>query len=141
VELFDTSVWTQRRHTLIGAGFQAAMLAEQIAICDMIALEILRSEPFPTVSARAADLRRLPWIEMHPQDWRRSFEVQLQLAGRGTQRSHRVKVADLLIAAAAERAGITVTHYDQDYEIIAEVTGQPVRWVAPRGSLSVTPPV
>jgi hypothetical protein len=35
-------------------------------------------------------------------------------------------VPDLLVAAAAERAGLTVLHVDRDFETIAEVTGQPV---------------
>jgi predicted nucleic acid-binding protein len=41
----------------------------------------------------------------------------------------------LLIAAAAEAAGVTVLHYDEDYDRIAKVTGQPTRWLAPAGSL------
>jgi predicted nucleic acid-binding protein len=35
----------------------------------------------------------------------------------------------------AARNGLTVVHYDGDYEIIASVTGQPARWAAPRGSI------
>jgi predicted nucleic acid-binding protein len=46
-----------------------------------------------------------------------------------------VKIADLLVAAAAESAGVEVLHYDADFEVIAVVTGQPIRWLAPRGSL------
>jgi hypothetical protein len=26
-------------------------------------------------------------------------------------------------------------HYDGDYDIIAQVTGQPMQWVAPRGTV------
>ena len=44
------------------------------------------------------------------------------------------RVPDLLIAAVAARDGLTVVHYDSDYEIIASVTGQPTRWAAPRGT-------
>jgi hypothetical protein len=29
-----------------------------------------------------------------------------------------------------------VLHYDADYDRIAEVTGQPVQWALPRGSIS-----
>jgi hypothetical protein len=43
--------------------------------------------------------------------------------------------ADLLIAAAAEAGGIPVLHYDEDYDRIAAITGQEVRWLASRGSL------
>jgi predicted nucleic acid-binding protein len=46
-----------------------------------------------------------------------------------------VKHPDLLIAAAAEAAGIAVLHYDEDYERIAEITGRAHRWLAPEGSL------
>jgi len=40
-----------------------------------------------------------------------------------------------LIAACAQRHGVTVLHYDGDFDLIAEVTGQPVQWVVPRGSV------
>ena len=42
---------------------------------------------------------------------------------------------DLLIAAVAERARVTVLHYDSDYDLITKVTGQPVQWVVPRGTV------
>jgi predicted nucleic acid-binding protein len=46
-----------------------------------------------------------------------------------------VRLADLLIAASAEAAGCTVWHYDEDFDRVAEITGQPTLWIAPRGSL------
>ena len=46
-----------------------------------------------------------------------------------------MKIADLVIAAAAEAAGATVLHYDADFDRVAKLTGQPVKWIAPRGSL------
>ena len=42
---------------------------------------------------------------------------------------------DLLIAATAERAGLVVLHYDEDYDRAAAVTGQGAEWIAPRGSV------
>jgi predicted nucleic acid-binding protein len=45
------------------------------------------------------------------------------------------KPVDLVIAAAAEAAGLAVLHYDDDYDRIASVTRQPTEWVAPAGSL------
>jgi hypothetical protein len=30
---------------------------------------------------------------------------------------------------------VVVLHYDEDYDRIAAITGQPTRWVAPRGSI------
>ena len=46
------------------------------------------------------------------------------LAERGKHRAP--SIPDLLIAAVAELAQITVLHADKDFELIAEVTGQPV---------------
>jgi len=46
-----------------------------------------------------------------------------------------VSIPDLLVAAAAEAAGLVVLHYDADYELIATATGQTVEWVVPRGSV------
>jgi hypothetical protein len=28
-----------------------------------------------------------------------------------------------------------VLHYDSDYDLIAKITGQPARWVVPRGTV------
>ncbi len=35
-------------------------------------------------------------------------------------------IPDLIIAATAELAGLTVLHFDKDFDVIAELTGQPV---------------
>ncbi|GAA2376707.1 hypothetical protein GCM10010246_84440 [Streptomyces cuspidosporus] len=42
---------------------------------------------------------------------------------------------DLMTAATAELCGLTLLHYDADFETIAKVTGQPHQWIAPRGSV------
>jgi predicted nucleic acid-binding protein len=55
-------------------------------------------------------------------------EVQLLLADQGRHRAP--SIPDLLVAAAAELAGLTVLHVDKDFELIAEVTGQPVERIA-----------
>ncbi len=54
----------------------------------------------------------------------RAIEVQLRLADVGHHRAP--SVADLIVAATAELAGLTVVHLDKDFEVIAEITGQPV---------------
>jgi predicted nucleic acid-binding protein len=67
-------------------------------------------------------------------DIQRALEVQGLLAERSQHRA--VPLPDLLIAACAERAGLTVLHYDVDYDRIAALTGQPTQWVVPQGSVS-----
>lgn len=53
----------------------------------------------------------------------RALDVQGLLAERGLHRAP--SVPDLLIAATAELAGLTVLHLDKDFELIADLTGQP----------------
>jgi predicted nucleic acid-binding protein len=54
----------------------------------------------------------------------RAVEVQTLLSDRGHHRA--VAVPDLLIAANAELAELTVLHLNEDLDLIAEVTGQRV---------------
>lgn len=58
----------------------------------------------------------------------RALQVQGLLAERGHHRA--AKIPDLLIAATAELAGLTVLHVDKDFDLIASVTGQPVERLA-----------
>ena len=58
----------------------------------------------------------------------RATEIQAALAGREQHRAP--SVPDLLIAATAELAELTVLHLDRDFELIAEVTGQAVERLA-----------
>jgi predicted nucleic acid-binding protein len=63
----------------------------------------------------------------------RAREVQAALVRRGLHRS--AGVADLLIAATAEIEDLTVLHYDADFEVIADITGQLCEWVVARGTI------
>jgi predicted nucleic acid-binding protein len=58
----------------------------------------------------------------------RAVTVQRLLADQGHHRA--VSVPDLLVAATAELAGLTVLHVDKDFELIAAVTGQPIERLA-----------
>lgn len=55
----------------------------------------------------------------------RAVEVQSALAERGQHRGP--SIPDVLIAATAELAELTVLHLDKDFELIAAVTGQPLQ--------------
>ncbi len=59
-------------------------------------------------------------------------DLQRRLVERGQHRA--VAVPDLLVAATAQAAGLTVLHYDRDFDLIANVTGQPVEWVVEAGT-------
>lgn len=53
----------------------------------------------------------------------RALQVQLVLAEKGQRRAP--SIPDLLIAATAELAGLTVLHMDKDFDLIAGISGQP----------------
>jgi predicted nucleic acid-binding protein len=103
-------------------------------VCEPVVLELLRSArdaaSFSTQSGLLDALRSRP---IGPAEWRRARVVQALLAARGHHRG--VPPQDLLIAAAAESAKVPLLHYDHDYDLIGDVTGQSMTWLAPPGSL------
>lgn len=128
------TVWVIDKSALVrlGASPDAQDWAERIErglvrICTVTRLEV-------GFSARAGkDLRdgferpplaRMPVEYLTPAIEDRAVEVQAALGDRGQHRA--ASIPDLLIAATAEVAQLTVLHDDKDFELIAEVTGQPV---------------
>jgi predicted nucleic acid-binding protein len=138
-ELADTSawVWSRRRaYPELRHAFDSALVDGVLATCDMIRLELLYSARNPTEFAEIReDLAALVDCPIGKDQWERALWVYEQLGSRGGAHQRSVKHPDLLIAAAAEAADLPVLHYDEDYERIAEVTGQPMRRLAPAGSL------
>jgi predicted nucleic acid-binding protein len=107
----------------------------RIATCGIVDLELLYSAASPSVyESLAAALRALPRVPVTEVVLDRALEVQGSLAKRSQHRA--VPLPDLIVAACAEGAGLTVLHYDADYDRIAEITGQSVQWVLPRGSIA-----
>ena len=71
---------------------------------------------------REPPLSAMPVDYLTPTIEDRALEVQILLADRGQHRGP--SIPDLLIAATAELAGLTVLHVDKDFDTIAELTGQ-----------------
>lgn len=134
-ELADTSVWARS-----GKGglewFPFAVEDGRIAVCDQVAMEVLWSaRDIADYRATEAGLLACPWFAVEPDDWAEARRVFRELAARDPLHHRQVKIPDLVIAAVAARNGVTLVHYDSNYDIIASVTSQPTRWAAPRGSL------
>jgi len=72
-----------------------------------------------------APISSMPVEYLTPKIEDRAVELQLALAERGHHRAP--SIPDLLIAATAELAGLTVLHLDKDFELIADLTGQPTQ--------------
>jgi predicted nucleic acid-binding protein len=138
-ELADTSAWVWSRRPGYGQlrhEFDTALVDGELATCDMVRLELLYSARNRLEFAEIREeLAALPDCPIGKDEWNRALWVYEQLSGRGGTHQRSVKHPDLLIAAAAEAAAVTLLHYDEDYDRIAEITGQPTRWLAPAGSL------
>lgn len=72
----------------------------------------------------SAPLRSMAVEHFTPAIEDRAIEIQAILAERGQHRAP--SIPDLLIAAVAELAQLIVLHVDKHFELIAQVTGQPV---------------
>ena len=74
-------------------------------------------------------LALMPIEHLTPAIEDRAFLVQMLLADRGQHRAP--SIPDLLIAATAEKTGLTVLAVDKDFDLIATITNQPIETLAP----------
>lgn len=128
--LLDKSAWVQAQYSKEAARRIGDLIRHgSLALCTMTAMEVL-------YSARNADeynrdfsrLTAMPWFDLSAP--RRAAGLQHELAQRGW---HRTPIPDVVIAATAAEHGLTVLHYDSDYERLASVAGTQHEWVVPRG--------
>jgi predicted nucleic acid-binding protein len=135
IYLADTSVFVlQGRHPEVRRRFETLLAEGRLAACQMTALEFLNNAPDPKgyeILWHALYGHR--WIDVSAKAMDRALTVHRALAAISQHRHFRLP--DLIIAATAELHGATVLHYDADYDRIAAITGQPVEWVAAKGSL------
>jgi predicted nucleic acid-binding protein len=135
VYLADTSVYVLRsRFPEVGERFAELLSTGRLAACQMSALEHLNNAPNPKgYEVLWKSIHGHRWIDVTTDAMNRAMSVHRKLAASSQHRSF--SLPDLIIAATAELGGATVLHYDADYDRIASITGQPVEWVVPRGSL------
>jgi predicted nucleic acid-binding protein len=131
--VLDTSVLTRLQREPVRDAVEARAQGGELARAGISDLEL-------GYSARSAEewdqlaerLETFELVETTAEHVRRARQVQRLLAARH-QRGR--KVPDLLVAAAAETSGLSVLHYDADFDRIASVTGQRCEWVVPAGSV------
>ena len=98
-----------------------------IRICTVTRLEVgfsARSAVDHRALVSKPPLASMPVEYLTPKIEDRAVEIQSTLAERGQHRAP--SIPDLLISATAELAELTVLHLDKDFELIAQVSGQPV---------------
>lgn len=119
--------------TRLGASANAAAWAERIQrgivrIATVTLLEVGYSARDPAdldAGLRGPPVSSMPIEYLTPIAEDRAVDLMTLLAERGQHRAP--SVPDLIIAAIAESAGLVVLHNDKDFELIADVTGQPVQ--------------
>jgi predicted nucleic acid-binding protein len=128
----DKSALARLVHASVAARLEP--IFAEVATCSVIDLEIFFSaRTHRDLVAMRRERRALPLLPLSQDDFDRAIDVLERLARRGHHRA--AGIPDLLIAAVAERHGVTVLHYDKDFDLIANVTGQRVEWVVPPGSV------
>ena len=131
--LVDTSVLARASQQLVGERLEALALEGRLWSCRIVDLEVVYGSRSREVSEVAEERLALPEAEITPAVMNRAIQVAEMMAQAGLHRG--AKPVDLVVAAAAEAARLTVLHYDKDYERIAKVTGQSMEWIAPPGTL------
>ena len=133
--LGDTSALARAHNPEVAVRIDPLLEAGLVARCTPTDLEAgYSSRSKGTHRAMRRFRSSWPFVAMDQSVLDRAVEVQDALAEKSQQRG--AKIADLLIAAAAESANLVVLHYDHDFELIAAFTGQPVEWIVPAGSIA-----
>lgn len=128
--LADKSALTRMKEPVVAEWLRPLLEEGLVATCAIVDLEVLYSARSPAdYEAIWEERQAFPDVPISPQIMATALRTQRRLAERGR---HRVPIPDLIIAAAAESAGLEIIHCDADYELIAKVTAQPQRWVVPR---------
>ena len=131
--LVDTSVVSRLRNADVRAVIDPLASTGRVGRAGITDLEV----GYSSRNAREwdqdmDDLTVFELVETTADHMRRARQVQRLLASR-SQRGR--KIPDLLVAAAAEEAGLTLLHYDADFDLIAKVTGQLCQWVVAPGTV------
>jgi predicted nucleic acid-binding protein len=136
-QLADTTAWhLSRRLPELRGPFDLKTVSGKIGTCPIVTLELLQSaRNGREFDERRLEMGELPQFPIAAREWARAIDVYRELAHQGGAHQRSVGHADLLIAAAAESAGVELLHYDEDFDRIAVITSQPTRWIVPRGSL------
>jgi len=125
--LIDKSALVRLASSSDAAEWAARIERGLVRIATVTRLEVgysARSGPDLRAGLQRPPLVAMPVEYQTPAIEDRAVEVLTLLADRGQHRAP--SIPDLIIAATAELAGLTVLHLDKDFEIIASITGQPL---------------
>lgn len=131
--LADTSVFARLGKQAVAARFAPLAAEGRVAVCAPVVFELgyaaRNHDDYKALEDRIVAFAQVPVTDA---DHRRALEVQSLLSRRGQRRA--LSLVDGLVAAAAEARELTVLHYDSDFELVSEITGQRQEWIVSRGS-------
>lgn len=134
--IIDTSALARLHDPTVGTVLRPMIDLRLVATTPALDAEVLYSarsaKDHDTIRAR----RRTTYTYLSVVDrhWEDAFDAQSRLARTGRHRA--VGITDLLTAVVAAEHRVIVVHYDQDFEIAAEVVDFTHRWVVPRGAVA-----
>ena len=129
--LADKSALVRLAHSRDAEEWASRIQRGLVRICTVTRLEVgfsARSGDDLRASMERPPLSVMPVEFLTPSIEVRAVQVQAALADRGHHRA--ASIPDLIVAATAELARLTVLHVDKDFELIADFTGQPVERLA-----------
>ena len=102
---------------------ERGLIAISFVTCLEVGYSARNAEDYAAIFT-LAPVAAMPREYLTPAIEERALEVQQLLAQRGHHRAP--SIPDLLIAATAEKTRRTLLHVDKDFELIAQITGQPI---------------
>jgi predicted nucleic acid-binding protein len=132
----DSSAWSHAAADAVRDEWASALRNRQIATCPIVKLELLYSArdggDYDRLDALLGTLHDVPITRSVTNA---ALAALRQLAHVQPLHQRSVKFPDLLIAAAAQDAGLGVLHYDWHFDRLAAALAFESRWIAPPDSL------
>lgn len=132
--LIDVSAAARIRRPGVVDAWREELRQGRVGMCDPTEIELLYSaRSADECEALSAALNGLyTWYPVPADAWSQAKALQCDLAKASALRSART--APLLVAVTARHHGLTLLHYDQDFEVIAKVADLDSRWLMEPGS-------
>jgi predicted nucleic acid-binding protein len=130
--LADTSAWiVARRSPRARELLLAAVERGDLAWCWPVRYELMTdardADAIASVDRTFEGLRQ---IAVDASVQRGALSAMRELAASGSHRAHRIPLADLTVAVAAQHAGLDILHHDRHFERLADLLGVRALWVA-----------
>ncbi|MFI1576932.1 PIN domain-containing protein [Embleya sp. NPDC020630] len=130
--LADTSALVRFYRQQTAEPWNEPFLAGRVSLCEPVRLEYLRSVGGQAVYYELDEIMNetLPYCHVPESVWTESAALQHRLWEKSQHEC--ASVVDLVVSVTAAHHNLVLLHADRDFEVIAKVTGQPVRRIDAR---------